>query len=186
MNVAIGLDVCVGRARANALKKLGYKIAYVAQPRETDVSWVNKAFANGALFVISADLDVPKIIEREAYPMVWVEYPNDNPAVKDDLVSYLDKTIKNKLRLFKTVTETQEALCSGSYSSPIKSNTSLPIIRSKGSLCWESLRNFLTSFFRSSRTQASTPPSPSPSPSVSNQRRSQSSSRYSTRRSTSR
>lgn len=99
MEIAIALDVCVGKKRTERLKTLGYKVVCIARDAETDASWVNRAFSAGAFFVISADMDIPKIVEREGYPMCWVEYPSD---VRDgrDLVSYIDKAMKMKLQMF--------------------------------------------------------------------------------------
>lgn len=165
----IAIDVTVGRIRANALKALGYKIVTVARHSETDKSWVNRAFAEGAFFVISPDMDIPKIIEREGYPMCWVEYPNDNPEVKNDLVGYLDKVMKRKLEVFKTVTQMpKEAPCSGSYSSSTKSNTSSLIILSKENTCSASSSHTPTIFSRFWRMLVSMLPlrSLSPTPSV--------------------
>jgi len=76
--ITIALDVCVGRRRRERLEQMGYKIVVIAQPSEADKDWLNRAFAEGAFFVVSADLDIPKLIEREKYPMCWVEYPKDH------------------------------------------------------------------------------------------------------------
>ncbi len=99
--INVALDQCIGWKRIRALKELGYNIVAMAEDAEPDKVWMNRAFANGALFVISPDLDIPNIIEREQYPMIWIDYPHYNKDLKGDLVSYVDKKIKFKLDFFR-------------------------------------------------------------------------------------
>ena len=62
---------------------------------------MNRAFAEGAQFAISPDLDIPRVIENKNYPMTWINYPSDQEEHKGDLVGYIDRKIKFKLQLFK-------------------------------------------------------------------------------------
>jgi len=108
--INIALDVCVGRKRRERLEQMGYKIVVIAQPSEADKDWLNRAFAEGAFFVVSADLDIPKLIEREKYPMCWVEYPNEvAEQYKDQMVEHIDSTIKRKTEVFKQFVESQKS-----------------------------------------------------------------------------
>lgn len=99
--IRIALDQSVGRRRALDLIHIGYEVVVVARASETDESWVNRAFAAGAQFAISPDLDIPRVIENRSYPMTWINYPSDQPEHKEDLVGYIDKRIKFKMALFK-------------------------------------------------------------------------------------
>lgn len=103
MRVKIALDTNVGKRRYDELVGLGYIIVCVAQEAETDKDWMYRAFNNGARFVISNDLDVPKLIETEGYPMCWINYPNDNPKYKNWLVQYCDQVIRFKLKVFENI-----------------------------------------------------------------------------------
>lgn len=108
MKQLIALDVGVGYRRKKQLESMGYKVVVTARDSETDDSWVNRAFVAGARFVISADLDIPKLIETEGYPMVWINYPSNEKGMSELLVKYIDDSINNKLRLFKTLTSEPE------------------------------------------------------------------------------
>lgn len=105
MKPAIALDVGVGYRRKKELESLGYKVVVVARDSETDDSWLNRSFVEGAKFVISADLDIPKLVEINGYPMVWINYPSNEPGMADLLVKYIDDTIAMKLRLFRDLTD---------------------------------------------------------------------------------
>lgn len=103
MKVRIALDQSVGRRRAIDLVNMGYVVVVVAKASETDESWVNRAFAEGAQFAISPDLDIPRLIEKQSYPMTWINYPSDDEAHKNDLVKYIDQRIKFKMDMFKSM-----------------------------------------------------------------------------------
>jgi|ERR1035437_805954 hypothetical protein len=105
MSIKIALDCNIGKRRKAELEGLGYNVVVVANDAEEDALWLHRAFSNGSRFVISNDLDVPKILEREGYPMVWVNYPNDNAYFKDWLVQYIDQMIRFKLKTFAKIIE---------------------------------------------------------------------------------
>lgn len=105
MKPHIALDVGIGYRRKRSLEYMGYKIVVVAAESESDDSWVNRAFAAGARFVVSPDLDIPKIIELNRYPMIWINYPSNDKNMADLLVKYIDDSIGMKLKLFKELTE---------------------------------------------------------------------------------
>jgi hypothetical protein len=105
MSIKIALDCNIGKKRKAELIDLGYDVVVVAEDGEADVLWVHRAFSGGARFVVSNDLDVPKILEREGYPMVWVNYPNDNAYFKDWLVQYIDQMVRFKLKIFQKIIE---------------------------------------------------------------------------------
>ena len=108
MKIKIALDQGVGKRKEEKLRQLGYDIVCVANHGEPDDSWMHRAFRNGANFVISPDMDIPKMIEVEKYPMFWVNYPSDDVALKKDLVLYVDKTIKFKMKaLYKIINNSQ-------------------------------------------------------------------------------
>jgi hypothetical protein len=101
MKIRLAVDVTIGKKRRKELMERGYIIAYVAKAAEPDQEWLKAAHENHAVFVISADLDIPKIIEREKYPMFWVNFPIHDGFVNDYLVEYVDNAIKTKLRQIK-------------------------------------------------------------------------------------
>lgn len=101
MKIRIALDQSIGRRRAIDLVNLGYHVVVVAKPSETDESWVNRAFSEGAQFAISPDLDIPRLIENRKYPMVWINYPSDQDEFRNDLVKYVDSMVKFKLGVFR-------------------------------------------------------------------------------------
>jgi hypothetical protein len=98
--INIALDQSVGKIRAKELEKLGYNVVCIAEHGESDVDWMNRAFINHALFVVSPDMDIPKLIEKEGYPMVWINYPSDVPELKDNLVQYIHNRINIKRYMF--------------------------------------------------------------------------------------
>ncbi|NJO48158.1 MAG: hypothetical protein HC840_00420 [Leptolyngbyaceae cyanobacterium RM2_2_4] len=104
MKQSIALAVGVGYRRKRQLESWGYKAVVVARDSETDDSWLNRAFVAGAKFAISADLDIPKLIEINKYPMVWINYPSNEPGMGELLTKYIDDSIKFKLRFFKDLT----------------------------------------------------------------------------------
>ncbi len=101
MKARLALDTAVGQRRVTELIQLGYVIVAIAKPKESDESWLNRAFAEGAQFAISPDLDIPRLIEQNNYPMIWINYPSDKAQFKDDMVSYIDKSVKTKTQTFK-------------------------------------------------------------------------------------
>lgn len=101
MKELIALDVGVGFRRKKELEALGYVVVAVARDSETDDSWLNRAFVSGAQFAVSADLDIPRLIETNRYPMVWINYPSNEKGMGDLLVNYIDQTIRFKVDLFK-------------------------------------------------------------------------------------
>ena len=105
MSIKIAVDCNIGKRRKAELIELGYDVVVVAEDGEADSLWVYKAFDKGARFVISNDLDIPRILEREGYPMVWVNYPNDNAYFKEWLVQYVDQMIRFKLKTFAKIIE---------------------------------------------------------------------------------
>jgi len=105
MSIKIALDANIGKKRCQDLTDLSYEVVTVAQEAEDDSEWVHKAFKAGARFVVSNDIDIPKIIERSGYPMIWVNYPNDNAYYKDWLVEYIDQAIRFKINFFKRIIE---------------------------------------------------------------------------------
>jgi hypothetical protein len=101
--ICIALDESVGFAKTEQLKRMGYNVVAIARHAEKDVDWLNRAFANGALFVVSPDLDIPNLIERENYPMIWIDYlhvPKEAVGVKH-WAQYVDKRIKAKIKFLK-------------------------------------------------------------------------------------
>lgn len=101
MKIRIALDQSVGRRRAIELVDIGYLVVAIARHGESDESWMNRAFAEGAQFAISPDLDIPRLIEKHEYPMAWINYPSDDDAHKGDLVGYIDRRVKSKMDLFR-------------------------------------------------------------------------------------
>lgn len=100
MNVNIALDQCVGYKRAEQLRQLGYNVVCMANQGESDQDWMKRAHEKKALFAISADSDIPKIIEKQTYPMCWIIYPIDDMELKKDLIGYVDRMIKFKILFY--------------------------------------------------------------------------------------
>lgn len=103
MSIRIALDQAVGRRRAEELINMGYHVTVMAKGSETDGSWLNRAFTSGASFAISPDLDIPRLIEKNSYPMVWISYPCDMPEHRGNEVKYIDETIKFKMKFFRDI-----------------------------------------------------------------------------------
>lgn len=101
--VRIALDESIGFAKTQQIKGYGYEIVCIARHAEKDVSWLNRAFAAGALFVVSPDLDIPNLIEKENYPMIWIDYlhvPTNSTGGKHWAI-YVDKRIQAKIEFLK-------------------------------------------------------------------------------------
>lgn len=98
--IKIAIDVTVGKKNANYLKSIGYEIVCVAKMAEEDEVWLAKAYINGALFIISPDVDIPRIIERKKYPMMWVEYPQNIKDIKEELIEVVRRSIEFKMDNF--------------------------------------------------------------------------------------
>lgn len=99
--ITLALDQSVGWKRKQKLITMGYDIVVVANHAETDESWLNRAFVAGAMFAISPDLDIPRAIENNQYPMFWINYPSDRPEMKDDMIGFIDRSVKHKMRTCK-------------------------------------------------------------------------------------
>lgn len=104
MKAKLALDTAVGQRRVTELIQLGYSIVVIARESETDESWLNRAFVEGAQFAISPDLDVPRLIEQNNYPMIWINYPSDKAKFVGDLVDYIDMSVKTKTNVFRNFT----------------------------------------------------------------------------------
>ncbi len=72
--IKVAVDESVGGALSRKIEAKGYEIVCRAGHAETDESWMKRALAEGALFIISPDLDIPSMIERENLPMVWIDF----------------------------------------------------------------------------------------------------------------
>ena len=105
MKSKIALDCNIGKKRKAELEGLGYTVVVVASDGEKDELWLHRAFSEGARFVVSNDFDIPRTIEREGYPMVWINYPSDVPYFKEWLVEYIDQMIRFKLKFFAKILE---------------------------------------------------------------------------------
>lgn len=119
--IKIAIDVPVGRKRRDKLIRMGYDVVCEAKPKETDDSWLNRAFVNGAIFAVSADSDVPRLIERNLYPMTWILYPLDFGIPQSEMVSHVDKAIKHKIRMFNNLSTRRQSWF-GHFLSSIKLN----------------------------------------------------------------
>lgn len=100
--IKIALDESIGFKKTDRLRNMGYEVVAIARHAEKDVDWLNRAFANGALFVVSPDLDIPNLIERESYPMIWIDYLHipDSKGGKD-WAQYVQERIKFKIRFLE-------------------------------------------------------------------------------------
>ena len=72
--IKVAIDESIGAALAKKIEARGYQIVTRAGHAETDESWMKRALASEALFIISPDLDIPSMIERENLPMVWIDF----------------------------------------------------------------------------------------------------------------
>jgi hypothetical protein len=72
--IKVAIDESIGAALAKKIEVRGYQIVCRAGHAETDESWMKRALAAGAVFIISPDLDIPSMIERENLPMVWIDF----------------------------------------------------------------------------------------------------------------
>jgi hypothetical protein len=108
--IKIALDESVGTALGAKIAAKGYQVVCRAGHAETDESWMKRALANGAVFIVSPDLDIPSMIERENLPMVWIDYlfaSHINPTLSSSMskeqkhriwVQYIHDRIQSKLR----------------------------------------------------------------------------------------
>jgi hypothetical protein len=98
--INLAIDIQIGGKRKKLLESMGYNVVYSAGHKESDEDWLNRAFSEGAHFCISNDADIPRLIEKHKYPMVWIDYPYMT-IPSDELVQNIDESIRFKLRLFK-------------------------------------------------------------------------------------
>jgi hypothetical protein len=108
--IKVAIDESIGSALAKKIEGRGYQIVTRAGHAETDESWMKRALQSGALFVISPDLDIPSMIERENLPMVWIDFlfaGHINPNLKAEMPKeqkhaiwsqYLHDRIQSKLK----------------------------------------------------------------------------------------
>lgn len=74
MKIKIAVDQSLGLRMMKNLEKHGYEIVCKADVAEADEVWMERAMKNGALFVVSPDLDIPTLIERKNLPMIWIDF----------------------------------------------------------------------------------------------------------------
>ena len=74
VKIKVAIDESIGAALAKKIEARGYQIVTRAGHAETDESWMKRALNADALFIISPDLDIPSMIERENLPMVWIDF----------------------------------------------------------------------------------------------------------------
>ena len=108
--IKVAIDESIGAALARKIESRGYEIVCRAGHAETDESWMKRALKANALFVISPDLDIPSMIERENLPMVWIDFlfaGHINPTLSADMpkeqkhaiwATYLSDRIQAKLK----------------------------------------------------------------------------------------
>lgn len=107
--IKIALDQSIGHVRAQQLKKLGYEIVCRAVGSEPDEIWLKRALDAGALYIISPDLDIPCLIERLNYPMIWIDYLFADTSVTESQsqrrkiwTKYVDQRIQAKKKFLET------------------------------------------------------------------------------------
>lgn len=86
--IKIAIDESIGAALSKKIAARGYEIVVRAGHAETDESWMKRALDAEALFIISPDLDIPSMIEREGLPMVWIDFlfaGHINPTLKAEM-----------------------------------------------------------------------------------------------------
>lgn len=103
--IKIALDQSIGVKNIKKLEQYGYTIVCMAKQAEADASWMSRAFNSGAQFIVSSDLDIPSIIEKERYPMVWIDYPHHNKVLRETLAPYVHSKINFKLKLFRKLSK---------------------------------------------------------------------------------
>lgn len=89
------------------LEKRGYEVVVRAEISEPDDWFLRRALNKKALFVISNDADIPRIIENKKYPMIWVDRPRISTS--DDqyaVVNVLEHSMKQKIKFIKKLVET--------------------------------------------------------------------------------
>ena len=108
--IKVAIDESIGTALSRKIAARGYDIVCRAGHAETDESWMKRALEEGALFIISPDLDIPSMIERENLPMVWIDYlfaSHVNPKLSSDMpkeqkhliwATYIHERIQSKLK----------------------------------------------------------------------------------------
>lgn len=114
LGIKVAVDESIGGALTKKIHERGYDVVVRAGHAETDDSWMKRALAEGAIFVISPDLDIPSMIERENMPMVWIDFlfaGNVNPTLNAEMpkaqkheiwLQYVHDRIQSKLKFFKT------------------------------------------------------------------------------------
>lgn len=111
--IKIAVDESVGSYLSKKIEARGYKIVCRAGHAETDESWMKRALAQGALFVVSPDLDIPSMIEKENLPMVWIDFlfaNYTNPTLSSEMSKaekheiwsqYIHDRIQAKIKFLK-------------------------------------------------------------------------------------
>lgn len=110
MKTIIAVDVAIGKKRKKIFESMGYEVVVCARDSETDESWLNRAFAAGAQYIVSPDMDIPRLIENNRYPMVWINFPVHEMEMKDLLTDYVNDSIEHKKRLFTDLTSEPKVL----------------------------------------------------------------------------
>src|ERR1035437_474583 len=107
MRINIAVDQAVSKKRVEKLKELGYNVVCRANHGEADQDWMKRANKLNALFAISPDADIPRLIEIKAYRMGWINWPQDQ-VINDrtlDLVAYVDRAIRLKMQFYSEVAQ---------------------------------------------------------------------------------
>lgn len=114
LGIKVAVDESIGGALTKKIHERGYDVVVRAGHAEKDEDWMKRALAEGALFVISPDLDIPSMIERENLPMVWIDFlfaGHVNPTLNADMsksekhqiwMQYVHDRIQSKLKFFKS------------------------------------------------------------------------------------
>lgn len=69
----VAFDENIGNPTIGKYARSGCIVVYVAPHGAEDEVWVEEAWTRGAEVIISRDLDIGNIIDKENYDMKWVE-----------------------------------------------------------------------------------------------------------------
>jgi hypothetical protein len=93
MRKKLAIDNQLGHKEYCELKSAGYDIIVEAGDR-ADEDWVIEAIDKGVDCIISPDLDIPNMLEREYSDALWIDYTQEYRNSIKKLIKRLDKSLK--------------------------------------------------------------------------------------------
>lgn len=101
MLIKIAVDIQIGKIASDELERVGYTIVYKARASEPDIEWVHNAVNNGATILISPDLDIPDLLDKNNINAAWIGLPQGIGGL--DQAEYIKQKIARLIKNQSTV-----------------------------------------------------------------------------------